>query len=101
MTVTKNRKVGRGKGVRTGHGVSGVQRGHWSTLNEHQFLDKLGSHSKGTANRDQLLRGYLSAAMVRDRWGHINASEIMMRVVSEIGDYDKEVCYYCGAEKKG
>ena len=93
------KRIGRGKGVKTGNGMKLGGYGHWSTMNEIQFLDGLGTYSSCKASRMELLRGYLSAAFKRENWGRIDKDVIIARVMNEVGDDDKEVCHYCGATK--
>ena len=46
--------------------------GQWSTENEIEFIERLGTHSRSGASRRQLLEGYLRATCYEKDWGNVN-----------------------------
>lgn len=54
----------------------------WSTLDEHRFLEGLGTHSRAgqALGREELIKRFRRAITQRARWGAINSVEIRHRV---------------------
>lgn len=75
--------------------MSGERRRTWLTMDELAFVRGLGRFRwigrkqqmvKGTKDRLQALRNYLTAARIRDDWGDVDRAEVIGAVTLEIAN---------------
>ena len=66
---------------------------NWSTFNEVYFVERLGKgiHSKSLkvkdVGREQMLRRYQQAVMMRSNWDNIDKGEVMATVERELMEF--------------